>query len=79
MKQCPLQKNNEGATIVQYSMEDVESMGLLKMDFLGLKNLTILQKAADLVKQNQKVDLDLDQLPLDERRALEIIEKGTVK
>ncbi|MGK7925281.1 MAG: DNA polymerase III subunit alpha [Spirulina sp.] len=75
----PLQKNNEGSTIVQYSMEDVESMGLLKMDFLGLKNLTILQKAADLVKENQKVDLDLDQLPLDERRALEIKEKGTLK
>ncbi|MBP0017589.1 MAG: DNA polymerase III subunit alpha [Cyanobacteria bacterium SBLK] len=75
----PLQKNNEGSTIVQYSMEDVESMGLLKMDFLGLKNLTILQKAADLVRENQKIDLDLDQLPLDERRALEIKEKGTLK
>lgn len=72
----PLQRNNEGSTIVQYSMEDVESMGLLKMDFLGLKNLTILQKAADLVKENQNIDLDLDQLPLDERRALEIKEKG---
>lgn len=75
----PLQKNNEGSTIVQYSMEDVESMGLLKMDFLGLKNLTILQKAADLVRENQKIDLDLDQLPLDERRALEIKEKGMLK
>jgi DNA polymerase-3 subunit alpha len=75
----PLQKNNEGAVITQYSMEDLESLGLLKMDFLGLKNLTTLQKAADLIKQNKGVSLDLDQLPLDERRALQILEKGTSK
>jgi DNA polymerase-3 subunit alpha len=75
----PLQKNNDGAVITQYSMEDLESLGLLKMDFLGLKNLTTLQRAADLIKQNKGIELDLDQLPLDERRALQILEKGTSK
>jgi len=68
----PLQKNNDGAVITQYYMEDVEAMGLLKMDFLGLKNLTTLQRAVDLIKQTQGIELDLDQLPLDERKALEI-------
>ncbi|MEB3227221.1 MAG: DNA polymerase III subunit alpha, partial [Synechocystis sp.] len=76
----PLQRNNDGAVITQYYMEDVEAMGLLKMDFLGLKNLTTLQRAVDLVKQTRQIDLDLDQLPLDERKALEIqVRTGTKK
>ena len=75
----PLQINKEGAVITQYFMEDLESLGLLKMDFLGLKNLTTIQKAADLIKENKGVKLDLDQLPLDERRALEILSKGKYK
>ena len=75
----PLQKNNDGAVITQYFMEDLESLGLLKMDFLGLKNLTTIQRTAELIKQNQGVELDLDQLPLDERKALQIIAKGNLK
>ena len=75
----PLQKNNDGSVITQYYMEDVEAMGLLKMDFLGLKNLTTIQRAANLVKQTKQIDLDLDQIPLDERRALEILAKGKQK
>jgi DNA polymerase-3 subunit alpha len=75
----PLQKNNDGAVITQYFMEDLESLGLLKMDFLGLKNLTTLERARELIKQNRGVELDLDQLPLDERKALQIIAKGATK
>ena len=60
-------------------MEDLESMGLLKMDFLGLRNLTTIQKTADLIKQTKGIELDLDQLPLDERKALQILAKGTAK
>jgi DNA polymerase III subunit alpha len=75
----PLQVNNDGAVITQYFMEDLESLGLLKMDFLGLKNLTTIQKTAELIKKSQNIDLDLDQLPLAERRAFQIIEKGEVK
>lgn len=75
----PLQKNNEGSIITQYFMEDLESLGLLKMDFLGLKNLTTIQKTAELIKQNQNITIDVDELPLGERKALEIIAKGTSK
>jgi len=75
----PLQKNNDGAVITQYFMEDLESLGLLKMDFLGLRNLTTLKKTADLIKQNQGIDIDLEQLPLDERKALQIRAKGEHK
>ncbi|BAZ44747.1 DNA polymerase III alpha subunit [Chondrocystis sp. NIES-4102] len=75
----PLQKNNDGSVITQYYMEDVEAMGLLKMDFLGLKNLTTIQNTANLIKKIHKVDLDLDQIPLEEQKALEIIAKGKQK
>lgn len=75
----PLQKNNEGSIITQYFMEDLESLGLLKMDFLGLKNLTTIQKTAELIKQNKNLDIDVDELPIGERKALEILAKGTSK
>ncbi|MEL7418772.1 MAG: DNA polymerase III subunit alpha [Cyanobacteria bacterium J06555_3] len=75
----PLQRNNDGSVITQYYMEDVEAMGLLKMDFLGLKNLTTIQRAANLVQKTKGVTLDLDQIPLDEKKALEIIAKGKQK
>ncbi len=68
----PLQKNNDGAVITQYSMEDIESLGLLKMDFLGLKNLTTLQKALEYVEQNYQKKLDADGIPTEERKAQEI-------
>lgn len=67
----PLQKNNEGAIITQYFMEDLESLGLLKMDFLGLKNLTLIQKTVELIKKNHNITIDPENLPLEERRAQE--------
>ncbi len=50
----PLQKNNDGSVITQYFMEDLESMGLLKMDFLGLRNLTLIQNTVELIKQTHE-------------------------
>ncbi len=75
----PLQKNNDGSVITQYYMADLEDLGLLKMDFLGLKNLTTIQRAVDLIRQTKNVELDLDQIPLDEHKALEILSKGKIK
>jgi DNA polymerase III alpha subunit len=75
----PLQKNNDGAVITQYFMEDLESLGLLKMDFLGLKNLTTIQRTVELIKQNQGFEINVEQLPLDEHKALQIIAKGNEK
>jgi len=75
----PLQKNNDGSVITQYFMEDLESLGLLKMDFLGLKNLTLIQKTIELIKQNQNIEIDPDYLPLEERKVQKILAKGEVK
>jgi len=72
----PLQVNNDGSVITQYFMEDLESIGLLKMDFLGLRNLTTIQKTAELIQKSQNIQLDLDQIPIDEIKALKILAKG---
>jgi DNA-directed DNA polymerase III PolC len=75
----PLQKNNDGSVITQYFMEDLESLGLLKMDFLGLKNLTIIQNTLDLIKKNRGFAVNPDDITADERKAFKILGKGEVK
>jgi DNA polymerase-3 subunit alpha len=69
----PLQRNNEGATITQYSMENLENLGLLKMDFLGLKNLTTIQKTLNFIEKKHHIKLDPYDFPAQERKAQEII------
>src|SRR5919199_2193668 len=75
----PLQVNNDGAVITQYFMEDLESLGLLKMAFLGLRNLTIIQKAVDLIREHQSIEIDAEQLIYEEIKAFKILAKGDVK
>lgn len=75
----PLQRNNDGQVITQYFMEDVESMGLLKMDFLGLKNLTMIDKTVDLVKQSSGVTVDPDALPLNDPGTYGLLARGDLE
>jgi DNA polymerase III subunit alpha len=75
----PLQRNADGAVFTQYYMEDIESLGLLKMDFLGLKNLTMIQKAVDLIKQTHGVEIDLDRLSLEDPKAYQLLAKGELE
>ena len=74
----PLQKAPQGddAVITQFSMGDVESLGILKMDFLGLKNLTIIEKTLKLIKENHGVVIDIDHIPLDDEKAYELFRQG---
>ncbi|MEH2342420.1 MAG: DNA polymerase III subunit alpha [Nostoc sp.] len=72
----PLQKNNDGSVITQYFMEDLESMGLLKMDFLALRNLTLIQKTVDLIQETRGYRVDPDEIPRQERKAQRILAKG---
>jgi DNA polymerase-3 subunit alpha len=72
----PLQRNNDGSVITQYFMEDLESMGLLKMDFLGLKNLTMIQKTIDLISENHGFKIDPYEITNQERKAQKILAKG---
>ncbi|HAY36026.1 MAG TPA: DNA polymerase III subunit alpha [Bacteroidetes bacterium] len=60
----------------QYDGKWVESFGLLKMDFLGLKTLTVIKDALDLIKQNHNLDIDPDTIPLDDERTYELFQRG---
>jgi len=75
----PLQRNNDGQVITQYFMEDVESMGLLKMDFLGLKNLTMIDKTIDLVKESTGEQVDPDALPLHDPATYGLLARGDLE
>ncbi|MEL6319312.1 MAG: DNA polymerase III subunit alpha [Cyanobacteria bacterium J06626_14] len=73
----PLQYNKDNNGVVtQYSMEEIEAMGLLKMDFLGLKNLTMIQKAVDLIAEDSGETIDLDNLPMDDPATFKLLERG---
>ncbi len=62
--------------ITQYEGSIIEDAGVIKMDFLGLKNLTIIRDALKLIKQNHKIDIDIDKIPLDDELTYQIFQKG---
>jgi DNA polymerase-3 subunit alpha len=72
----PLQRNNDGSVITQYYMEDLDSIGLLKMDFLGLRNLTMIQKTIDLIEESKGYAIDPYDITAQERKAHKILAKG---
>ncbi|MBC7822688.1 MAG: DNA polymerase III subunit alpha [Candidatus Parcubacteria bacterium] len=75
----PLQRNADGAVFTQYYMEDIETLGLLKMDFLGLKNLTMIQKTVELVEQTRHVTIDLDNLSLEDPAVYQLLARGELE
>ncbi len=73
----PLTKEpKEKLTVVQFEKGPTEEIGLLKMDFLGLKNLTIIYEACALVKRNHGIDLDPEKLPIDDAKVFELLARG---
>ena len=62
--------------VTQYSMVPVEQIGLLKMDFLGLRNLDVIEDAVEIVKRSRGVDLDVENLPLDDAKTYEMLRAG---
>jgi DNA polymerase III subunit alpha len=73
----PLQREANGDKIVaQYDMFSVEAAGLVKMDFLGIRNLSILGRAVEFVKKNRNMEVDLETIPLDDKKAFELLAQG---
>ncbi len=62
--------------ITQYQGKIIEDAGVIKMDFLGLRNLTIIKEALRLIKQNHGVEIDIDYIPLDDKKVFELFQKG---
>ncbi len=74
----PLYRNGDDITS-QFTMETLESLGLLKLDFLGLKTLTILDRAERIIREQENADLDLENLPLDDAKTYELLSRGDTK
>ncbi len=72
-------KKNERTVTTQWTMGDVERVGLLKMDFLGLRNLTILDKTLKLIEQTRGERVDLEHLPLDDPKTYQLLQRGETK
>ncbi len=71
----PLYKSNTGDVTTQYDMKSLETIGVLKMDFLGLRTLTVMQKALAMLKA-RGVELDLDRLPMDDAKTYALFGNG---
>lgn len=71
-----MQKGTDNPVVTQWDMGRVEQCGLLKIDFLGLRNLGVIDSCLKLVKKNQNINIDLDSIPLDDRRTYEELCRG---
>jgi DNA polymerase III subunit alpha len=72
----PLKQDEDGTIVTQYAMGPVGDLGLLKMDFLGLKTLTVIRNTCELVKATKGLEVPIDHLPLDDARTYELLNKG---
>lgn len=72
----PVQYAKEGNVITEYPKEDCEKVGLLKMDFLGLKNLTIIIQTLEMIKQRHGIDVDINHIPLDDEPTYKMLMSG---
>ena len=72
----PLQRDKENEIITQYEMKPIGSIGLLKMDFLGLKTLTQIQETVNLIKKNKGVELDMAKIPMDDPSTFDLLNRA---
>ncbi|MBQ4629694.1 MAG: DNA polymerase III subunit alpha [Clostridia bacterium] len=71
----PLQEG-DGGLLTQYPMAALEKIGLLKMDFLGLRNLTIIDDAVELINREHSINIDIKNIDLNDKKTFELIQKG---
>lgn len=76
VKYAPLEMAQKGVVSTQYPMGPVEELGLLKMDFLGLSNLTTINNALRIIKKVYKNEIDLSEIPLDDKEAYALFQRG---
>jgi DNA polymerase-3 subunit alpha len=77
MEVIPIQRKGDGAEVVtQFEMHAIEQLGLLKMDFLGLRNLSTIERSLDLIESNEGFRPDIDNVPLDDPAVYEMLARG---
>jgi DNA polymerase-3 subunit alpha len=72
----PLKQDEDGTIVTQYAMNPVGDLGLLKMDFLGLKTLTVIRNTCEMVKRTRGIDVAIDNLPLDDAKTYDLLNKA---
>lgn len=72
----PLQLTTEGEISTQYIAEDLESLGLLKMDFLGLRTLSVINNCLKIVKKTRNEQVNIDRIPLDDQKVYDLLARG---
>lgn len=76
MELLPMMVDKDGKEVTQYSMSYVEKIGLVKFDFLGLKTLTVIKNACDLIKQGRGIEIDPNEFPLDDPKTYSLLCAG---
>lgn len=76
MERVPLIRGQEGEVVTGFGMEELEKCGLLKMDFLGLKTLTVISETLKIIKRTQNITLDISSLPLDDKNTFRLLASG---
>ncbi|MDX1950935.1 MAG: DNA polymerase III subunit alpha [Verrucomicrobiota bacterium] len=72
----PLKQDDDGVIVTQYAMNPVGELGLLKMDFLGLKTLTVIRNTCEMVKRTKGIEIPIDDLPLDDPKSYDLLNKA---
>jgi DNA polymerase III subunit alpha len=72
----PLQKGAKGEVMVQHPMSDVEALGLLKVDFLGLRNLDVIEETLQTIRESTGEEVDIRDIPLDDEKTLKLFARG---
>jgi DNA polymerase III subunit alpha len=68
--------SSDKSLVSQYSLHPIEDLGLLKMDFLGLKNLTVIEASINIIKNTRGVDIDIDAIPLEDKKTFNVFKRG---
>ncbi len=76
VERIPLCKSPKDDVVTQFSMNDISEVGLTKFDFLGLKTLTVIKNALTFIRDGRNNDVDIDNLPLDDRKTYELLMRG---
>ncbi|MDI9491263.1 MAG: DNA polymerase III subunit alpha [Clostridiaceae bacterium] len=67
---------NDDSVVVQFDKDTIEDIGLIKMDFLGLRTLTVMRDTVDMVKENHQIEIDFDQIPFDDKNVYNMLSNG---
>ncbi len=75
-ERIPLSRGSEGEVVTGYDMDSLEKTGMLKMDFLGLKTLTVINEAIKIIKRTQKQDIDITKIPISDKKTFSLLSRA---